>query len=73
LTRTAAPVAANEAVERKEGVWRVRPLLSALQVPEWQELAVDRRKAEVERGVKEHQPMQFGATGTTSWIAGLSA
>ena len=34
---------AEAAVERKE-VRRVRPLLSELQVPEWQELAVDRRK-----------------------------
>jgi hypothetical protein len=30
-------------VEGKE-VWRGRPLLSELQVPEWQDLAVDRRK-----------------------------
>jgi hypothetical protein len=29
--------------ERKE-IRRVRPLLSELHVPEWQELAVDRRK-----------------------------
>jgi hypothetical protein len=39
-----APVVAEAAVERKE-VRRVRPLLSELQVSEWQEeLAVDRRK-----------------------------
>jgi hypothetical protein len=38
-----APVAAEAAVERKE-VRRVRPLLSELQVLEWQELAVDQRK-----------------------------
>jgi hypothetical protein len=41
------PVAAEAAVERKRKevqVQRVRPLLSELQVPEWQELAVDRRK-----------------------------
>jgi hypothetical protein len=38
-----ASVVAEAAVERKE-VRRVRPLLSELQVPEWQELAVDRRK-----------------------------
>jgi hypothetical protein len=38
-----APVVVEAAVERKE-VRRVRPLLSELQVPEWQELAVDRRK-----------------------------
>jgi hypothetical protein len=37
-------VVAEAAVERKE-VRRVRPLLSELQVPEWQELAVlDRQK-----------------------------
>jgi hypothetical protein len=36
-------VVAEAAVECKE-VWRVRPRLSELQVPEWQELAVDRRK-----------------------------
>jgi hypothetical protein len=37
-------VAEEAAVERKE-VRRVRPLLSELQVPEWQELlAKDRRK-----------------------------
>jgi hypothetical protein len=37
-------VVAEAAVERKE-VRRVRPLLiSELHVPEWQELAVDRRK-----------------------------
>jgi hypothetical protein len=36
-------VVAEAAVERKE-VRRVRPLLSELQVPEWQELAADRRK-----------------------------
>jgi hypothetical protein len=36
-------VVAEAAVERKE-VRRARPLLSELQVPEWQELAVDRRK-----------------------------
>jgi hypothetical protein len=42
-------------VERKE-VRRVRPLLSELQVPEWQELAVDRRRpAKVEKGVEEHR------------------
>jgi hypothetical protein len=38
-----ASVVAGAAVERKE-VRRVRPLLSELQVPDWQELAVDRRK-----------------------------
>jgi hypothetical protein len=38
-------VVAEAAVERKE-VRRVMPLLSELQVPEWQELAVDRRKWE---------------------------
>jgi hypothetical protein len=38
-------VVAEAAVERKEVcIRRVRPLLSELQVPEWQELAVDRRK-----------------------------
>jgi hypothetical protein len=36
-------VAAEAAVERKE-VRRVRPMLSELQEPEWQELAVDRWK-----------------------------
>jgi hypothetical protein len=36
-------VVAEAAVERQE-VRRVRLLLSELQVPEWQELAVDRRK-----------------------------
>jgi hypothetical protein len=36
-------VAAEAAVESKE-VRQVRLLLSELQVPEWQELAVDRRK-----------------------------
>jgi hypothetical protein len=40
---TASVVVAEAAVERKE-VRRVRPRLSELQVPEWQELAVDRRK-----------------------------
>jgi hypothetical protein len=35
-------VAEEAAVERKE-VRRVKPLLSELQVPEWQELAKDRR------------------------------
>jgi len=34
-------VAEEAAVERKE-VRRVKPLLSELQVPEWQELAKDR-------------------------------
>ena len=38
-----AEVAEEAAVERKE-VRRVRPLLSELQVPEWQELAKDRQK-----------------------------
>jgi hypothetical protein len=38
-----AKVAEEAAVERKE-VRRVRPLLSELQVPEWQELAKGRRK-----------------------------
>jgi len=38
-----AEVAEEAAVERKE-VRRVKPLLSELQVPEWQELAKDRRK-----------------------------
>jgi hypothetical protein len=38
-----ASVVAEAAVGCKE-VRRVRPLLSELQVPEWQELAVDRRK-----------------------------
>jgi hypothetical protein len=38
-----AAVAEEAAVERKE-VRRVRPLLSELQVPEWQELAKDWRK-----------------------------
>jgi hypothetical protein len=37
------PAEAEAAVERKE-VRRVKPLLSELQVPEWQELAKDRRK-----------------------------
>jgi hypothetical protein len=36
-------VVAEAAVERKE-VRRVMPLLSGLQVPEWQELAVGRWK-----------------------------
>jgi hypothetical protein len=36
-------VAEEAAVERKE-VRRVRPLLSELQVPEWQELAKDQLK-----------------------------
>jgi hypothetical protein len=36
-------VAEEAAVERKE-VRRVKPLLSELQVPKWQELAKDRRK-----------------------------
>jgi hypothetical protein len=36
-------VAEEAAVERKE-VRRVKPLLSELQVPEWQELAKGRRK-----------------------------
>jgi hypothetical protein len=36
-------VAEEAAVERKE-VRRVKPLLSELQVPEWQELAKDRWK-----------------------------
>jgi hypothetical protein len=35
-------VAEEAAAERKE-VRRVKPLLSELQVPEWQELAKDRR------------------------------
>jgi hypothetical protein len=38
-----AEVAEEAAVERTE-VRRVKPLLSELQVPEWQELAKDRRK-----------------------------
>ena len=38
-----AEVAEEAAVERKE-VRRVKPLLSELQVPEWQELAKDRAK-----------------------------
>ena len=42
-TLDSAEVAEEAAVERKE-VWRVKPLLSELQVPEWQELAKDRRK-----------------------------
>jgi hypothetical protein len=46
-----ASVVAEAAVERKE-VRRVRPPLSELQVPEWQELAVDRRKW---RNVEEHR------------------
>jgi hypothetical protein len=36
-------VAQEAAVECKE-IRRARPLLSELQVPEWQELAKDRRK-----------------------------
>jgi hypothetical protein len=40
--KDSAEVAEEAAVERKE-VRRVKPLLSALQVPEWQELAKDGR------------------------------
>jgi hypothetical protein len=43
LALGSAEVAEEAAVERKE-VRRVGPLLSELQVPEWQELAKDRRK-----------------------------
>jgi hypothetical protein len=43
FTLDSAEVAEEAAVERKE-VRRVKPLLSELQVPEWQELAKDRRK-----------------------------
>jgi hypothetical protein len=44
FTLDSAAVAEEAVVERKE-VRRVRPLLSELQgVPEWQELAKDRRK-----------------------------
>jgi hypothetical protein len=44
FTLDSAEVAEEAAVERKE-VRRVKPLLSELQVPEWQELAkADRRK-----------------------------
>ena len=43
FTLNSAEVAEEAAVERKE-VRRVRLLLSELQVPEWQELAKDRRK-----------------------------
>jgi hypothetical protein len=44
-------------VERKE-IRRVRPLLSELQVPEWQELA-SKGPAEVEKGVEEHQDTEI--------------
>jgi hypothetical protein len=43
FTLESAEVAEEAAVERKE-VRRARPLLSELQVPEWQELAKDRPK-----------------------------
>jgi hypothetical protein len=43
FTLDSAEVAEEAAVERKE-VRRVKPLLSELQVLEWQELAKDRRK-----------------------------
>jgi hypothetical protein len=41
LTLDAAAVVAEEAVERKEAR-RVKPWLSELDIPEWQELAGDR-------------------------------
>jgi hypothetical protein len=54
-------------VERKE-VRRVRPLLSVLQVPEWQELA-RKGPAEVEKGVGEHQDTEIVCfAGTRSWV-----
>jgi hypothetical protein len=43
FTLDSAEVAEEAAMERKE-VRRVRPLLSELQVPEWQELTKDRLK-----------------------------
>jgi hypothetical protein len=47
-----AEVAEEAAVERKE-VRQVRPLLSELQVPEWQELAKDRVKwSKMLKGIK---------------------
>jgi hypothetical protein len=49
----AAAVVAEEAVERKEAR-RVKPWLSELDVPEWQELA-GRGPAGVEGDAEEHQ------------------
>ena len=55
-------------MERKE-VRRVRPLLSELQVPEWQELAKDEGPAEVEKYVEEHQDTEIVCVaGTRSWV-----
>jgi hypothetical protein len=52
----ASAVAAEAAVERKEVcIRRVRPLLSELQVPEWQELAAGSGPAEAEKDVGEHR------------------
>jgi hypothetical protein len=53
----AAAVVAEEAVERKE-VWRVKPWLSELDVPEWQELAGERlgwRKMLKSRRASRHE------------------
>jgi hypothetical protein len=59
-------VAEEAAVERKEAR-RVKPLLSELQVPEWQELA--KSPTGVEKYVEEHQDTEIVCVaGTRSWV-----
>jgi hypothetical protein len=61
-------VAEEAAVERKE-VRRVKPLLSELQVPEWQELANGEGPAKVEKDVEEHQDTEIVCfAGARSWV-----
>jgi hypothetical protein len=67
----AAAVVAEEALERKEAR-RVKPWLSELDVPEWQELAGDRlgwRKIDVE----EHQDTDIACVAGTGQKMDTSA
>jgi hypothetical protein len=69
FTLDSAEVAEEAAVERKE-VRQVRPLLSELQVPEWQELAKDRQKwRKMSKSIKIRSIVCFAGIYTRSWVA----
>jgi hypothetical protein len=64
FTLDAAAVVAEEAVERKEAR-RVKPWLSELDVPEWQELGAGGGPAGVEEDVEEHQDTNIACVAGT--------
>jgi hypothetical protein len=59
---------ANTTLPAAHAIRRVKPLLSELQVPEWQELA-NEGPAEVEKDVEEHQDTEIACfAGTRSSV-----